>query len=181
MDVRVVTVTARPTNPWFEEALASVARELPAGARHVVVHSTGRTADWNRDLWGACLGADAVAIVDDDDRVLPGALTRCLSALEVSGAGLAFTDEEEIDVGGRRVDEHLRVVGRRVDALDAAPGAAHLAGRAAAALVAAGLAAPHPADRAHRAVVVAVALPPERNGVSSSLMDACAFVLAVDH
>lgn len=101
MDVRVVTVTSRPTNPWFGEALASVARELPAGARHVVVHSTGRAADWNRDLWDACSGADAVAIVDDDDRVLPSALTRCLSALEVSGAGLAFTDEEEIDAEGR--------------------------------------------------------------------------------
>ena len=101
MDLRVVTVTARPGNPWFSEMLSSLAGNMPPGAQHIIVHSSGRTEDWNRDLWDACAGADAVAVVDDDDRVLPGALARCLAALEVFGAGLAFTDEEEINAAGQ--------------------------------------------------------------------------------
>ena len=72
MDVRVVTVTARPENLWFGEMLSSVAEGLPTGVPHIVVHSAGGAKAWNRDLWAACQGADAVAVVDDDDRVLPG-------------------------------------------------------------------------------------------------------------
>jgi hypothetical protein len=101
VDLRVVTVTARPANPWFSEMLSSLAGNMPPGAQHIIVHSSGRTEDWNRDLWDACAGADAVAVVDDDDRVLPGALARCLAALDAFDVGLAFTDEEEINAAGQ--------------------------------------------------------------------------------
>ncbi|MBS0330792.1 MAG: hypothetical protein JSR30_13125 [Proteobacteria bacterium] len=108
MDVRVVTVTARPENLWFGEMLASVAEGLPKGVQHIIVHSEGGAGAWNRDLWAACQGADAVAVVDDDDRVLPGAIEACLTALRATRAGLAFTDEEEIDEAGQRVRDGLR-------------------------------------------------------------------------
>lgn len=80
--------------------LASVREALPTGARHLVVQSDGTALGWNADLWDACRGADAVAIVDDDDCVAPGAIAKCLKALEASGAALAFTDEAEIDGAG---------------------------------------------------------------------------------
>lgn len=108
MRARIVTVTSRPANPWFAEALASVARELPFGMQHVVVHSSGGAAAWNRDLWDACQGADAVAIVDDDDLVLPGAIAACLAALQSAGVGLAFTDEEEVDEAGHHLCDGVR-------------------------------------------------------------------------
>ena len=103
MDVRVVTVTARPENLWFGEMLSSVAEGLPTGVPHIVVHSAGGAKAWNRDLWAACQGADAVAVVDDDDRVLPGAIAACLDALRTTSAGLAFTDEEDSAAGPRHV------------------------------------------------------------------------------
>ncbi len=108
MDVRVVTVTARPENLWFGEMLSSVAEGLPTGVPHIVVHSAGGAKAWNQDLWAACQGADAVAVVDDDDRVLPGAIAACLDALHTTSAGLAFTDEEEIDAAGLHLRDGMR-------------------------------------------------------------------------
>lgn len=108
MKLRIVTVTARPANPWMVEALESVRATMPRDAEHLVVHSDGTPARWNIDLWAACRDADAVAIVDDDDRVMPGALTSCMHALESTGAGLAFTDEEEIDGRGERLRDGVR-------------------------------------------------------------------------
>ena len=75
---------------------------------HIVVHSAGGAKAWNRDLWAACQGADAVAVVDDDDRVLPGAIAACLDALHTTSAGLAFTDEEEIDAAGLHLRDGMR-------------------------------------------------------------------------
>ncbi len=108
MKLRIVTVTSRPANPWLAEALESVRSTMPADAEHLVVRSAGTPAAWNSDLWAACAGAEAVAVVDDDDRVTPGALTSCVRALENTGVGLAFTDEEEIDEHGQHLRDGLR-------------------------------------------------------------------------
>lgn len=108
MKLRIVTVTSRPANPWLAEALESVRLTMPADAEHVVVHSDGTPAAWNSDLWAACAGTEAVAIVDDDDRVTRGALASCVHALESTGVGLAFTDEDEIDECGHHLRNGLR-------------------------------------------------------------------------
>lgn len=115
MHVRVVTVTSRPGHPWLREAVASVAQTIPPSCEHVVVQSSGDPLDWNRDLWGACQEADAVAIVDDDDIVLPGAVTLCAQALATHQCGLAFTDEQEIDAQGNPLREGMRRSRRLMD------------------------------------------------------------------
>lgn len=103
MDVRIVTVTSRPAHRWLCDSVQSVAASLPVGAQHLVVRSSGDPLAWNAHLWAACHGADLVAIVDDDDVVLPGAIASCMSAIKSTGAALAFTDEEEIDEEGRQL------------------------------------------------------------------------------
>lgn len=108
MNLRIVTVTHRQWNPWMAEAIESVRSSMPPCAEHVLVQSDGTAARWNSDLWDACADAQAVAIVDDDDRVLPGALASCVNAMLATGAGLAFTDEEEIDEHGRHLCDGLR-------------------------------------------------------------------------
>lgn len=102
--MRVVTVSSRdPNGGYARQSAAAVRASLPPRAEFVVVRSSGAPQDWITDLWGACGGADAVALVDDDDLVVPGALQQCADAIECSGAGLAFTDEDEIDEDGARL------------------------------------------------------------------------------
>lgn len=47
---------------------------------------------------------DAVALLDADDRLLPGALANTLLALESADAGLAYTNYTTIDEAGKRID-----------------------------------------------------------------------------
>lgn len=116
MRTRVVTVSARdPNGRHARQSAASVVASLPPSAEFVLVQSSGDPQDWITDLWDACEAADAVAIVDDDDLVVPGALQRCADVLERSGAGLVFTDEDEIDEADARLGPGQRGTRRLMD------------------------------------------------------------------
>lgn len=101
MRLAVVTLTRNDRPDWLAECMASVQDTLPAGAEHRVVPCMDRFQEvrWDTTVNS---GAEYVAWVDDDDVVLPHALARCLAALEATGAGIAFTHEDEMDARGHR-------------------------------------------------------------------------------
>ncbi len=99
MKLAVVTLTRGDRTEYLAECLRSVRTSMPEHGVHQVTVCMG---DFQRTRWGTTFNAPAeyVAWVDDDDLVLDGALARCVDALEVSGAGLAFTDEGRMDAAG---------------------------------------------------------------------------------
>lgn len=98
----VSTITDGLQPQWLLECEASVAAALPAGASHVV-HLMGAGGDFQLERWAATTapGSGYVAWVDHDDLIHPDALHACVTALEQTGAGIAFTDENIIDAAGQ--------------------------------------------------------------------------------
>jgi hypothetical protein len=94
----VVTLTRGGDAPHLAEATASVQAALPEYGTHFVY----RTHHFQRDRWESTVGLDAeyVAWVDDDDRVLPGAIDSAVRALDATGAAIAFTLERKINAAG---------------------------------------------------------------------------------
>ncbi len=97
----VVTHTRHIRPQWLAECVESVRRTLPEYARHHVLD--GRV-EFIAARWDALQMAEFVAFVDDDDRLTEtSALDMCMRALQATGAGMAFTLEEQIDETGRVV------------------------------------------------------------------------------
>lgn len=102
MDLLVVTLTQHRRPAWLDEACASI----PAGFKHRVATAS---ADFQADRWRLAHSAEYVAWLDDDDRLVPGGLEACVTALEAdSSIGVAFTHEARIDEHGVRVAEDRR-------------------------------------------------------------------------
>lgn len=97
--ITVLTPTRNLWPAWLEECRASVAASLPA-SRHVVVHCLPEEYVALRTTPQA---TEYVAWVDDDDRVMPGAIQACVDAMESTGVGVAFTYEARIDQAGDRL------------------------------------------------------------------------------
>lgn len=97
MSLDVITLTSGTRPEWLQECI----RSIDIGVHHVHV----RPGDFEAARWETTSGskADYVAWVDDDDKVMPGALARCVDALEATGAAMAFTDEANIDAQGARI------------------------------------------------------------------------------
>lgn len=98
--ITVQTLTRNLWPAWLDECRASVAAALPTGGRHEVVPCLPSEY---ADLRTAMPPTEYLAWVDDDDRVVPGAIHACINALRRSGAALAFTHEARIDASGARV------------------------------------------------------------------------------
>lgn len=99
MKLVVVTLTrGGGAAPYIGEAYTSVEAALPTYGEH----QTKMSRDFQHDRWQTTARADAqyVAWVDDDDRVLPGALDAAVRALDQTGAGIAFTYERRITSDG---------------------------------------------------------------------------------
>lgn len=62
--------------------------------------------------WTYTLGG-AVACLDWDDRLLPGAVDACMNAMDRHGVGVAFTWQRLIDADGRPLGERCSPVNRR--------------------------------------------------------------------
>lgn len=112
MRLTVITMTRGDRPVWLAECLQSVLHTIPKDARHLV-HVGGH--DFQVDRWNAARGTDSeyIAWVDDDDMVLPGALQACMDALDATGAGAAFTAEDQLDANGRRIRLPIRRVNTR--------------------------------------------------------------------
>lgn len=98
MKLAVVTLTRGGDAPHLGEATASVQAALPRYGAHFV----HQTSHFQRDRWESTVdqGAEYVAWVDDDDRVLPGALDAAVRALDATGAAIAFTFERQVNAKG---------------------------------------------------------------------------------
>lgn len=98
MKLAVVTLTRGGAPRWLGECTESVKAALPAYGHHFVHQSD----NFQRDRWESTVdaGAEYVAWVDDDDRVIPGALDRAVRALDETGAGIAFSYECQIGADG---------------------------------------------------------------------------------
>lgn len=80
---------------WLELCKESV---KASGFPHLIVRCG---IDWETRMFDLRNEAPYIAWVDDDDLVYPGALSRCLDALESNPSiGLAYTDEVYIDEAG---------------------------------------------------------------------------------
>lgn len=99
MSLEVITLTRGTRPEWLQEC----SRSIDMGDH--LVHTCPE--DFEAGRWETTYNskADYVAWVDDDDRVLPGALAKCVEALEATGAAMAFTDEARIDGNGDRVGQ----------------------------------------------------------------------------
>jgi len=97
MSLEVITLTRGTRPEWLRECI----RSIDLGDH--LVHTC--PDDFEAGRWETTYGSKAkyVAWVDDDDRVMPGALAKCVEALEATGAAMAFTDEAHIDANGDRL------------------------------------------------------------------------------
>ena len=95
MGLTVVT-HIRPGAPskWFDASKESVQRQLPTGARHVIIEAD----DLNAARFAALELDDIICFLDDDDLVINNGLNLCYDAM--SDYDLVFTDEELVDEGG---------------------------------------------------------------------------------
>ncbi len=90
------TLTRLRHKDWFAEAIRSV----PGSVSHVTIQCEG---DFREKRWLGLQLGDLVGAVDDDDRLRPGAVEACSTALAATGAGIAFTYEAQIDAEGREL------------------------------------------------------------------------------
>lgn len=101
MSLVVHTLTRNLRPDWLREACQSVADNLPADAQHFVIHCDG---DFAAKRWEALHLGEFVAAVDDDDRVVGDGLKLCVRALNMTGAGIAFTYEGQINDAGDQIE-----------------------------------------------------------------------------
>jgi hypothetical protein len=104
----VVVTHTRRTSKWLQDCINSVQADLPEDARHAIIYCD----DFESSRLAALNLAEYIAFVDDDDLVYPGALRLCLQALEATGAGVAFTDQEVIDASGKTTHVDTRKVSK---------------------------------------------------------------------
>lgn len=93
--ISTVTLNRRPE--WLAECVRSVRDQMPVDSVHNIVDGT----DFLPAKWSATQVGDYFAWVDDDDLVCNDALSLCVRALEQTGAGVAFTYEQQMDAEGR--------------------------------------------------------------------------------
>lgn len=98
MKLAVITHTRGRRPRWLAECCESVRVALPGCGIHKIIECR---EDFQAARWDGYQSAPYVAVVDDDDRVLPGALQACIDALDETGAGVAFTAERLVDEAGR--------------------------------------------------------------------------------
>lgn len=103
MSLTVVTHTRGDRPEWLRRCCASVEQQLPAGAQHRVILCEAQ--DLADARWAALELDEFVAFVDDDDWVVNDSLSLCHQALLTTGAGLAFTGEQRVDVKGNPLHE----------------------------------------------------------------------------
>lgn len=116
----IVTLTRGARPEWFELCKASVAKALPKDAEHVVVQCP-TYADVEVARWESLKLAEYIAFVDDDDLVINDSINKLLAAIEKTGCGVAFTDEQRIDANGKPFEEN-KPVRSRVTYMDIATG-----------------------------------------------------------
>lgn len=111
MKLAVITLTRGGDTPHLAEATASVQAALPKYGTHFV----RQTQHFQRDRWESTVdqGAEYVAWVDDDDRVLPGAIEAAVTALDATGAAIAFTLEHQITANGEPLPYRPRTLPHR--------------------------------------------------------------------
>lgn len=97
MKLAVHTLTHNRWPRWNRESMRSVAQGLPDYATHSIIECYG---NFQAARWEALQLGEFVAAVDDDDRLVDDALDLCVHALEMTGAGIAFTYEAQIDANG---------------------------------------------------------------------------------
>ena len=93
----VITHTWTSQNRDISRSVESIQRALPKGASHKIIPCEG---DIVEARWRALCENEVIAFVDDDDWISEDSLTKCMLALEASGAGLAFTDEVHVEADG---------------------------------------------------------------------------------
>ena len=119
--ISVVTNTRYERPELLERCRLSVQAALPPGARHEIIPIY---SDWGIRRYESLLIDEYVAVVDDDDTIHPDSIKKCIAALEMTGAGFAFTNEV-------LVDESLNILGasdksaRTYVGVSAHPRAAH--------------------------------------------------------
>lgn len=116
----VVTLTRNARPEWFELCKASVLQALPLEAEHIVVQCPSYE-DVEVARWEALKLAEYIAFVDDDDLVINDSINKLLKAIEQTGCGVAFTDEQRVDANGKPHDAN-RPVRSRVTYMDIATG-----------------------------------------------------------
>lgn len=90
------------------ELLRAAERAVGSDPRCCVIDQShmglGEALDSAWQLADEVWAPDAIALLDADDRLLPGALESALLAMDASEAGLVYTDYVTINEGGRRID-----------------------------------------------------------------------------
>jgi glycosyltransferase involved in cell wall biosynthesis len=104
--IKIVTHT-RGTGLWIDQCVKSVeAARVPNMSHDILMLTDPSSHAYAR--WAALQSADFVGFVDDDDVIIPGAIERCMSALQATGAGVAFTGQLGVDANGAVVSEYHR-------------------------------------------------------------------------
>lgn len=102
MGLTVVTHHNTSKNRNLDKCVESVANALPENAKHVIVECTDHYADFVKARYAALSLDDIIVFVDDDDYVSKESLKLCMSALDNTTAGIAFTREVKVRTDGTR-------------------------------------------------------------------------------
>jgi hypothetical protein len=94
MNITVVTHTAGNRPESLARCVESVDKQLALGDRHLVIQCN---ANFNETRWDSLKVGGWMCWVDDDDYVQNDAIAKCKTALELTGAGCAFTNESISD------------------------------------------------------------------------------------
>lgn len=87
----IITHTKPGSGRDLTRCVESVKAALPrAGAQHLVIPCESELMEAR---WEARKISEFIAFVDDDDYISQDSIIKCMAALQVSGAGLAFTNE----------------------------------------------------------------------------------------
>lgn len=98
MSLTVVTHTNPDSGRDISKCIQSVEAAMPRTGAHYVLECRGNLQEAR---WKAAMMDEFVCFVDDDDYISQDSLSRCVEALNATGAGMAFTNEVLVDGNGK--------------------------------------------------------------------------------
>jgi len=103
LGLTVITHTCETWGRDINPCLKSVELALPPNAKHTVIGLEDDQDEFLKARFDALNLDDVIVFVDDDDTISVDSLFLCLSALENSGAGVAFTNEVRVFPSGSEI------------------------------------------------------------------------------
>ena len=104
LGLTVVTHTCPFLGRDITKCVDSVKAALPPGAKHMIIELEYEIETFEAARFDSMKLDDIVVFVDDDDYISPNSLKYCLSALEETDAGIAFTNEVIVNSDGTQQD-----------------------------------------------------------------------------